>query len=135
MSCPIHSTPWHFDTHVVFNPLGMGVPIVLHHVVNQPHTPSPHFASLPNGLPGHFLMDYFDCTPATSFTHHQSAHPQISLHTLPYYRNQPMGPPPSTCFFHQLAPPPGQAILHWGTHFCICIIIPTDFFILFVIKP
>jgi hypothetical protein len=117
----------------------MGVPIVLHHVANQPHTPSPHFASLPNGLPGHFLMDYFDCTPTASFTihftHHQSAHPQISLHTFPYYRNQPMGPPPSTCFFHQLAPSPGQAILHWGTHFCICIIIPTDFLILFVIKP
>jgi hypothetical protein len=45
MSCPIHSTLLcTFDTHVVFqNPLGMGVPIVLHHVANQPHTPSPHF--------------------------------------------------------------------------------------------
>jgi hypothetical protein len=134
MSCPIHSTPQHFDTHVVFNPLGMGVLIVLHHVMNQPHTP-PHFSILPNGLPRHFLMNYFDCTPIASFTHHQSAHPQISLHTLPYYRNQPMGPPPSTFFFHQLTPSSGQDILHWGTHFCICIIIPTYFFILFVTKP
>jgi hypothetical protein len=117
----------------------MGVPIVLHHVVNQPHIPSPHFASLPNGLPGHFLTDSFDCTPTASFTihftHHQSAHPQISLHTFSYYRNQPMGPQPSTCFFHQLAPSPSQVFLHWGTHFCICSIIPTIFLILFVIKP
>jgi hypothetical protein len=117
----------------------MGVPIVLHHVANQPHIPSPNFASLPTRLPWHFLMDYFDCTPASSFTihfaHHQSIHPQISLHTLPNYRNQPTGLPPSTCFFHQLVPSPGQALLHWGTHFCICIIIPTDFLILFVTKP
>jgi hypothetical protein len=34
-----------------FNPLGMGVPIVLHHVMNQPHTPSPHFASFPKWTP------------------------------------------------------------------------------------
>jgi hypothetical protein len=116
----------------------MGVPIVLHHVVNQPHIASPHFASLPNGLPGNFLTDYFDCTPAASFTihftHHQSAHPQISLHKLPYYINHPMGPQPSTCFFYQFAPSPGQAILHWGTCFCICIIINIEFLILFLIK-
>jgi hypothetical protein len=36
MSCPIHSTLLVlFDTHVVLHyPLGMGVPIVFHHVVN-----------------------------------------------------------------------------------------------------
>jgi hypothetical protein len=113
----------------------MGVLIVLHHVLNHSHTLSPHFASLPNGLLGHFLMDSFDCTPATSFTHHQSAHPQISLHTFPYYRNHPMGPPPSTFFSHKLVPPIGQASLRWGTRFYICLIIPTYFFILFVIKP
>jgi hypothetical protein len=58
MSCPIHSTL--FDTHVVLHyPLGMGVPIVFHHVVNQPHTPSPHFASFPYGLPDHLFMVLF----------------------------------------------------------------------------
>jgi hypothetical protein len=81
---------------------------------------------------------YFDYTPATPFTihfsHRRFSHLQISPHTLPYYRNPPMGPQPSTCFLHQLAPSSSQAILHWGTHFCICIIIPTDFLILFVIK-
>jgi hypothetical protein len=46
-------------TLMSFQPLGMGVMIVLHHVMNQPHTPSPHFASPPNGLLGHFLMVLF----------------------------------------------------------------------------
>jgi hypothetical protein len=82
---------------------------------------------------------YFDCTPAAPFTihfiHRQFAHLQISLHTFLYYKNPPMGPQPSTFFLNQLEPSSGQAILHWGTRFCICIIIPTNFLILFVTKP
>ena len=49
---------------------------------------------------------YFDCTPASPFTihfiHRRFSHLQISLHTLPYYRNLPMGPQPSTCFLTNL---------------------------------
>jgi hypothetical protein len=70
MSCPIPSTFLAlFDTHVVLHyPLGMGVPIVFHHVVNQPHTSSPHFASFPYGLPDHLFTGSisFTCTSAGS---------------------------------------------------------------------
>jgi hypothetical protein len=70
MSCPTRSTFFcTFDTHVVFHfPLGMGVPVVLHHVANYPHTYSPHFASFPYGLPTlHFLVTFcFTCTSAGS---------------------------------------------------------------------
>jgi hypothetical protein len=52
MSCPIHSTFCTLTLMLFFKkPLGMGVPIVLHHVANQPHTPSPHFASFPTWTP------------------------------------------------------------------------------------
>jgi hypothetical protein len=85
MSCPIHRTL--FDTHVVLHyPLGMGVPIVFHHVANQPHTPSPHFASFPYGLPDHLFMVLF-FLPAPPQDHEPSISSTISLPICePYLR-------------------------------------------------
>jgi hypothetical protein len=65
MSCPIHSTFCHFLTLMLFfhYPLGMGVLIVFHHVANQPHTPSPHFARFPTRTPRLSLYSsFFTCT-------------------------------------------------------------------------
>ena len=113
--------------------------IVLHHVVNQPHTPSPHFSSLPNELLGYFLVVLFWLHSHNIIYHpfhpvlvcpSSDFPPSISLLQKPAY-----GAPTPHLFFNQLVPSSGQSILHWGTHFCICIIIPTKFLILFIIKP
>jgi hypothetical protein len=37
----------------------MGVTIFLHISENKPHTPSPHFASFPSGLPGYLTIVLF----------------------------------------------------------------------------
>jgi hypothetical protein len=120
MSCPIHSTLLAlFDTHAVLhNPLGMGVPIVFHHVVNQPHTSSPHFASFPYRLPDHLFMVLF-FLPAPPQDHEPSISSTINLPIYKpifisptSYRNSPMGPPPFISFPRKLCPP-------WGTHFTL----------------
>jgi hypothetical protein len=96
----------------------MGVPIVFHHVVNQPHTSSPHFASFPYGLPDHLFMVLF-FLPAPPQDHEPSISSTISLPICEpifisptSYRNSPMGPPPFISFPRQFCPP-------WGTHFTL----------------
>jgi hypothetical protein len=39
-----------------------------------------------------------------------------------------MGPPPFISYIPLLSPQVVQAILHWGTHFCMCIINPIIFY-------
>jgi hypothetical protein len=87
----------------------MGVPIVLHHVMNQPHTPSPHFASSPNGLPDYLFAVLF--LTATPQYHEPSISSTISFPickfpfiSLTSYRNPPMGPPPCTSSPSKLCP-------------------------------
>jgi hypothetical protein len=95
----------------------MGVPIVLHHVANQPHTPSPHFASFPNGLPDYLFMVLF--LPAPPQYHEPSISSTITLPICKFpfisftsYRNPPMGPPPSTSSPSTLRPT-------WANHFTL----------------
>jgi hypothetical protein len=80
---------------------------------------------------------YFNCTPAVSLTIHfhppsvfpsADCPPYISLIQKPTY-----GALTLHLFPKQLAPSSGQAILHWGTHFCICTVIPTYFLFFSVI--
>jgi hypothetical protein len=96
----------------------MGVLIVFHHVANQPHTSSPHFASFPYGLPDHRFMVLF-FLPAPPQDHEPSISSTISLPICEpifisptSYRNSPMGPPPSISFPRNFCPP-------WGTHFIL----------------
>jgi hypothetical protein len=96
----------------------MGVPIVFHHVANQPHTSSPHFASFPYGLPDHLFMVLF-FLPAPPQDHEPSISSTISLPICEpifisptSYRNSPMGPPPFISFPRNFCPP-------WGTHFTL----------------
>jgi hypothetical protein len=96
----------------------MGVPIVFHHVADQPHTSSPHFASFPYGLPDHRFMVLF-FLPAPPQDHEPSISSTISLPICEpisisptSYRNSPMGPPPFICFPRNFCPP-------WGTHFTL----------------
>ena len=85
--------------------LGMGVPIVFHHVANQPHTSSPHFASFPQGLPDHRFMVMFFFLPAPQQDHEPTISSTISLPIYEpisisptSYRNPPMGLPPFISF-------------------------------------
>jgi hypothetical protein len=96
----------------------MGVPIVFHHVADQPHTSSPHFASFPYGLPDHRFMVLF-FLPAPPQDHEPSISSTISLPICEpifisptSYRNSPMGPPPFISFPRNFCPP-------WGTHFTL----------------
>jgi hypothetical protein len=96
----------------------MGVPIVFHHVVNQPHTSSPHFASFPYGLPDHLFMVLF-FLPAPPQDHEPPISSTISFPICEpifisptSYRNSPMGPPPFISFPRTFCPP-------WGTHFTL----------------
>jgi hypothetical protein len=96
----------------------MGVPIVFHHVANQPHTSSPHFASFPYGLPDQLFMVLF-FLPAPPQDHEPSISSTISLPICEpifisptSYRNSPMGPPPFISFPRNFFPP-------WGTHFTL----------------
>jgi hypothetical protein len=95
----------------------MGVLIVLHHVVNQPHTPSPHFARFPIGLPDYLFMVLFFTAPPQY--HEPSISSTITLPTckipfIPFtsYRNPPMGPPPSISSPSTLRPT-------WANHFTL----------------
>jgi hypothetical protein len=96
----------------------MGVLIVFHHVVDQPHTSSPHFSSFPYGLPDHHFMVLF-FLPAPPQDHEPSISSTISLPICEpifisptSYRNSPMGPPPFISFPRNFCPP-------WGTHFTL----------------
>jgi hypothetical protein len=107
----------------------MGVPVVFHHVADQPHTSSPHFASFPHGLPDHRFMLQF-VLPAHPQDHEPSISSTISLPICEpifisptSYRNSPMGPPPFIVFT-DISALPGALILHWGTRFCILYIFP-----------
>jgi hypothetical protein len=96
----------------------MGVPVVFHHVADQPHTSSPHFASFPYGLPDHrFMVMFF--LPAPPQDHEPTISSTISLPICEpifisptSYRNSPMGPPPFISFPRNFCPP-------WGTHFTL----------------
>jgi hypothetical protein len=96
----------------------MGVLVVFHHVANQPHTSSPHFAGFPYGLPDHRFMVLF-FLPAPPQDHEPSISSTISLPICEpifisptSYRNSPMGPPPFISFLRSFCPP-------WGTHFTL----------------
>jgi hypothetical protein len=96
----------------------MGVPIVFHHVADQPHTSSPHFASFPYGLPDHRFM-VLSFLPAPLQDHEPSISSTISLPICEpifisptSYRNSPTGPPPFLSFPINFCPP-------WGTHFTL----------------
>jgi hypothetical protein len=96
----------------------MGVPVVLHHVVNQTHTSSPHFASFPYGLPAHCFMVMF-FLPAPPQDHEPTISSTISLPICEplfispnSYRNSPMRPPPFISCSRNLCPT-------WGTHFTL----------------
>jgi hypothetical protein len=96
----------------------MGVPVVFHHVADQPHTSSPHFASFPYGLLDHrFMVTFF--LPAPPQDHEPTISSTISLPTCEpifisptSYRNSPMGPPAFISFPRNFCPP-------WGTHFTL----------------
>jgi hypothetical protein len=139
MSCPIHSTFWHFfDTHVVLHyPLGMGVLIVFHHVVNQPHTPSPHFASFPTWTPrlslyGSILVYLHLRSLMNPPFHPQSIFPSANLSSfhLPHTETHQWDPHPSS-FFQENSTLPGACISHWSTRFCICTFLPKKLFIIY----
>jgi hypothetical protein len=96
----------------------MGVPVVFYHVVNQPHTSSPHFASFPYGLPAHCFMVMF-FLPAPPQDHEPTISSTISLPICEplfisptSYRNSPMRPPPFISCSRNLCPT-------WGTHFTL----------------
>jgi hypothetical protein len=96
----------------------MGVPVVFHHVANQPHTSSPHFDSFPYGLPAHgFMVMFF--LPAPPQDHEPTISSTISLPICKplfisptSYRNSPMRPPPFISCSRNLCPT-------WGTHFTL----------------
>jgi hypothetical protein len=92
-----------------FNPLGMGVPIVLHYVGNQPHTHSSHFSSFPIGLPDSLFKVLFFITPPQYHEPSISSTINFPICKFPFisptsYRNPPMGPPPSTSSPSKLCP-------------------------------
>jgi hypothetical protein len=111
----------------------MGVPIVLRMFENQPHTPSPHIASLTHGLPGYFFTILIGLHPRSIISppfHPTSVFPSVNSPSFIYLIQRPTHgaphPPPvpyTTCALI------GQAILHWGTRFCICTLIPNYLFI------
>jgi hypothetical protein len=116
----------------------MGVPIVLHHVANQPHTP-PHFSSFPNELPDYlFTVLFLDCTFAVSctlhFIHNQFAHLQISLH-FTYLIQKPIhGAPTLHQFSEKIVPYPGQPY-HIGAPVSIFVHLSQNYFLFIVQTP
>jgi hypothetical protein len=96
----------------------MGVLIVFHHVANQPHTSSPHFARFPYRLPAYLLTGsifYLHLRRIMNPPFHpQSVCPSANLTFISptSYRNSPMGPPPFISFPRKFCPP-------WGTHFTL----------------
>jgi hypothetical protein len=80
----------------------MGVLIVLLHVMNQPHNPSPHFANFPTWTPRLSLHNFIFLTTPPQY-HEPSISSIISFPickfpfiSLTSYKNLPMGQPPST---------------------------------------
>jgi hypothetical protein len=112
----------------------MGVPIVFHHVVNQPHTPSPHFASFPTWTPRLSLYGSIFYLHLRSIMnppfHPQSVCPSANLPSfhLPHTETHQWGPHPSSVFQAHYALR-GPLISHWGTRFCICTFLPKLFII------
>jgi hypothetical protein len=107
----------------------MGVPIVFHHDVNQPHTPSPHFSSFPTWTPRLSLCGSIFYLHLRSIMnppfHPQSVCPSADLPSfhLPRTETHQWGPHPSLVFQDNSALP-GARISHWGTRFCICTFLP-----------
>jgi hypothetical protein len=112
----------------------MGVPIVFHHVANQPHTPSPHFASFPTRTPRLSLYGSIFYLHLRSIMnppfHPQSVCPSANLPSfhLPHTETHQWGPHPSSVFQANYALH-GPPISHWGTRFCICTFLPKLFVI------
>jgi hypothetical protein len=107
----------------------MGVPIVFHHVANQPHTPSPHFASFPTRTPRLSLLGSIFYLHLCSIMNHpfhpQSVCPSANLTSfhLPHTKTHQCPPHPSTIFRANYALH-GPLISHWGTRFYICTFLP-----------
>jgi hypothetical protein len=103
----------------------MGVPIFFHHVMNQPHTPSPHFARFPTRNPRLSLYGSIFYLHLRSIMnprfHPQLVFPSANLPSfhLPHTKTHQWGPHPSSVFHahYSLRGPP---ISHWGTRFYIC---------------
>jgi hypothetical protein len=112
----------------------MGVPIVFHHVANQPHTPSPHFASYPTQTPRLSLYGSLFYLHLHSITnppfHPQSVCPSANLPSfhLPHTETHQWGSHPSSVFQENSALR-GPPISHWGTRLCICTFLPKLFVI------
>jgi hypothetical protein len=93
----------------------MGVPIVFHHVINQPHTPSRHFASFPTQNPRLSLLGSIVYLHLRSIMnppfHPQSVCPSVNLPSfhLPHTETHQWGPPPFISFPSKLCPT-------WATH-------------------
>jgi hypothetical protein len=82
--------------------------------MNQPHTPSPHFASFPTGLPNYLFKVLFFIAPPQYHEPSISFTISFPLCKFPFisptsYRNPPMGPPPSTSSPRKLRP-------NWPNH-------------------
>jgi hypothetical protein len=103
----------------------MGVLIVFHHVVNQPHTPSPNSTSFPTRTPrsslhsSSFLLHLRSIMNPTF--HPQSVCPSANLPSshLPHTETHQWAPHPSSVFRANYALH-GPPISRWGTHFCVC---------------
>jgi hypothetical protein len=112
----------------------MGVPIVFHHVANQPHTPSLHFASIPTRTPRLSICGSIFYLQLRSIMnppfHPRPVFPSANLPSfhLPHTETHQWGPHPSSIFEakYSLCGPP---ISHWGTHFSICTFLPKLFVI------
>jgi hypothetical protein len=65
--------------------------------------------------------------------HPQSVCPSANFPSfhLPHTETHPWGPHPPPVFQANCAPP-GPTMLHWGTHFCICTLIPN--YSLFIVQ-
>jgi hypothetical protein len=106
----------------------MGFLIILCISKNQQHTLYPHFASFPKWTPR--LSHHSASLTAPSQYHSPSISSTISfpicelssIH-LPHTKTYPWGPHPPPVL-HATCALIDQAILHWGTHFYICTLIP-----------
>jgi hypothetical protein len=86
----------------------MGVSIVFHHVVNQPHTPFPHFASFPTQTPRLSLLS------SIFYLHlHSIMNPQFPPQSICPSANLPSFPLPHT-ETHQWGPH-----AHYFSFYCI----------------
>jgi hypothetical protein len=114
----------------------MGVPVFFHHVANQPHTSSSHFASFPYGLPDHHFMVMFFYLHLRRIMnppfHPPSVCPSANLSPfhLPHTETRQWAPHPSSVF-QEISALPGAPISHWGTRFCICTSFPKFIYYLY----